>query len=419
MLWRLAALNPTLSPIQRDDLSAQFKDWHIKTIDKVRKARSSNLPGGGTTIKKSDIELFPGFKPSIEACQLTWDDYVIAGVTYVEKEKMWRLQVHLSCSKALEADCRKHKSPVSGVQGVDCSAMSVAHRLAAEHSRKLTQGNSIDTQTDGALSSSSEGFCENFREYSKLEPPSLRRDSDSSYADDSAQDKSKSHKHKDRNVDHGAEDLQAGTMAVAAVPIGPLPVCDAHVVDGSDLPKGRADDNDSDGSLPEGAIGVAGTSNFPTPPQGGACASGVGKKPKPPLVGEHSFSESQHSSDEYQVYFYDTKAKLGDSDKKKKSDEPNYFAGMKKIENKQDVSIQDFLSSSSGWPKKVSLVNFSNEWGKLRTSFNCLWWWFSNKLATEVQETVPYSISLAFNSIPHSPVDTVLFQGGLTTYFHF
>ncbi|XP_064625296.1 zinc finger SWIM domain-containing protein 8-like isoform X2 [Lineus longissimus] len=333
MLWRLAALNPTLSPIQRDDLSTQFKDWHIKSIDKVRKARTSNLPGGGTTIKKSDIELFPGFKPSIEACSLTWDDYVIAGITYVEKEKPWRLHVHLSCSKAQETECRKHKAQVSNVQGVDCSAMAVAHRLASEHGRKLTQVNSIDTQTDGALSSSSEGFCENFREYSKLEPPSLRRDSDSSYADEPAQDKSKSHKHKDRNADHGVEDLQTGGMATGAVLIGPLPACDARVVDGSDLPKRHVDDNDSDGSLPDGAVAAA--SNFPTPPQVGA--SGSSKKPKPPLVGEHSFSDAQQSSDEYQVYFYDTKAKLGDSDKKKKSDEPNYFAGLKKFENKQDT----------------------------------------------------------------------------------
>ena len=42
-----------------------------------------------------------------------------------------------------------------------------------------------------------------------------------------------------------------------------------------------------------------------------------------------------------QVYFYDTKARVQDegSDKKKKSDEPNYFASLKKMENKQDVSV--------------------------------------------------------------------------------
>ncbi len=41
-----------------------------------------------------------------------------------------------------------------------------------------------------------------------------------------------------------------------------------------------------------------------------------------------------------QVYYYDTKARLPESqgDKKKKSEEPNYFAGVKKLDNKQDVS---------------------------------------------------------------------------------
>ena len=41
----------------------------------------------------------------------------------------------------------------------------------------------------------------------------------------------------------------------------------------------------------------------------------------------------------FQVYFYDTKAKVMDiqPEKKKKTDEPNYFAGIKKIDNKQDV----------------------------------------------------------------------------------
>jgi hypothetical protein len=39
-----------------------------------------------------------------------------------------------------------------------------------------------------------------------------------------------------------------------------------------------------------------------------------------------------------QVYFYDTKTASDLAEKKKKVDEPNYFAGIRKIENKQDVS---------------------------------------------------------------------------------
>jgi len=35
VLWRLAALNPGLSPEERDLLHHQFKQWHIKIVDKV------------------------------------------------------------------------------------------------------------------------------------------------------------------------------------------------------------------------------------------------------------------------------------------------------------------------------------------------------------------------------------------------
>lgn len=36
VLWRLAALNPGLSPEERELLNAQFKQWHMKIIEKVQ-----------------------------------------------------------------------------------------------------------------------------------------------------------------------------------------------------------------------------------------------------------------------------------------------------------------------------------------------------------------------------------------------
>lgn len=35
VLWRLAALNPGISPEERKMLQQQFKDWHLKIVDKV------------------------------------------------------------------------------------------------------------------------------------------------------------------------------------------------------------------------------------------------------------------------------------------------------------------------------------------------------------------------------------------------
>jgi hypothetical protein len=37
VLWRLAALNPGLSPEERELLQTQFKQWHLKIIEKVCK----------------------------------------------------------------------------------------------------------------------------------------------------------------------------------------------------------------------------------------------------------------------------------------------------------------------------------------------------------------------------------------------
>lgn len=35
ILWRLAALNPALSPQERSLFSNQFNEWHLKIVDKV------------------------------------------------------------------------------------------------------------------------------------------------------------------------------------------------------------------------------------------------------------------------------------------------------------------------------------------------------------------------------------------------
>lgn len=45
VLWRLAALNPGLSPAERDMLHGQFTAWHMKIIDKVYIASRSSLVG--------------------------------------------------------------------------------------------------------------------------------------------------------------------------------------------------------------------------------------------------------------------------------------------------------------------------------------------------------------------------------------
>ena len=110
ILWRLAALNPGLSNEERQLLHQQFSEWHVKVIDKVTKSKgisaTSNVgqqqqqAGGGgagapvtprraSQSLKVEIEVFTGFKPSIEACYLSWDDYPVPGVTYTQGHRLY------------------------------------------------------------------------------------------------------------------------------------------------------------------------------------------------------------------------------------------------------------------------------------------------------------------------------------------
>ncbi|KAH6945444.1 hypothetical protein HPB50_008498 [Hyalomma asiaticum] len=69
----------------------QMGEWHVKTLERVCKVRagSSNVAGTGgngglSGARRSDLDVFPGFKPSLEACLLDWTDYPIEGITYAD-----------------------------------------------------------------------------------------------------------------------------------------------------------------------------------------------------------------------------------------------------------------------------------------------------------------------------------------------
>ncbi|RWS28198.1 zinc finger SWIM domain-containing protein 8-like protein [Leptotrombidium deliense] len=115
VLWRLACLNPALNSQERKSFYEELHDWHIKTLERVWKMRSTGSNSNGNSNsnnnmnnnvnKRSDFEVFPGFKPSMEACFLDWDDYPIPGVTYVEGySRRW----YFPCTHA-----STHKDPVS------------------------------------------------------------------------------------------------------------------------------------------------------------------------------------------------------------------------------------------------------------------------------------------------------------------
>ncbi|XP_029464836.1 zinc finger SWIM domain-containing protein 8 [Rhinatrema bivittatum] len=78
VLWRLAVLDPTISPQRRRDLCAQLRQWQLKVIDNVKRGQH----------KKSLDKLFQGFKPAVEASYFNWEEaYPIPGITYNSSDK--------------------------------------------------------------------------------------------------------------------------------------------------------------------------------------------------------------------------------------------------------------------------------------------------------------------------------------------
>lgn len=64
-LWRLAAMNPGASSLERKRLYKKFFDWHLEILEK-----HSAYPN-----KRNFLEHFPGFKPAMEGCLIEWSDW--------------------------------------------------------------------------------------------------------------------------------------------------------------------------------------------------------------------------------------------------------------------------------------------------------------------------------------------------------
>ncbi|KAK8782485.1 hypothetical protein V5799_016174 [Amblyomma americanum] len=205
VLWRLAALSPALSPQDRRSFFVQMGEWHVKTLERVCKVRagSSNVAGTGgggglSGARRSDLDVFPGFKPSMEACLLDWTDYPIEGITYADGGACrWyspymhtRLLEHsprsdptpeaLGGSEHLSSLCRRGRavdvgSSASGPSHhadrrpihVLCATghhQQLTPLMSLGHDLPLLAGNVVGVVGGGGSnrsSLSSEGFCEN------------------------------------------------------------------------------------------------------------------------------------------------------------------------------------------------------------------------------------------------------------------
>ncbi|CAG0915760.1 unnamed protein product [Notodromas monacha] len=179
-LWRLAALNPALPPSSRDILLERFKTWHIEVIQRVQKSRANNANsahhggnGGGNAagnnnsgqrpfVSRTDIEAFNGFKPAIEACSLTWDDYPILGVTF-SFDGLFDGD-HTACLISSDSPHGGRQSAINSSQAVlNCQVMRTVSGTGSEAGAAgVAKKSSVFSPMAGnRCSVSSEGFCEN------------------------------------------------------------------------------------------------------------------------------------------------------------------------------------------------------------------------------------------------------------------
>uniref|UniRef100_A0A7N9AZ05 Zinc finger, SWIM-type containing 8 n=1 Tax=Mastacembelus armatus TaxID=205130 RepID=A0A7N9AZ05_9TELE len=102
VLWRLAVLDPTMSPCRRLELAGQLKQWHLKVIEIVKRGQH----------RKSLDKLFQGFKPAVESCYFNWEvAYPLDGITYCSADKK---SATFCWSRAVQHQ-RGVKAAVSGV----------------------------------------------------------------------------------------------------------------------------------------------------------------------------------------------------------------------------------------------------------------------------------------------------------------
>lgn len=71
-LWRLAALNPSASQAERQELERKLSDWHLAIL---KKHSSISESYSAKVNKRNPLELFPGFRSALEGCRIDWSDW--------------------------------------------------------------------------------------------------------------------------------------------------------------------------------------------------------------------------------------------------------------------------------------------------------------------------------------------------------
>ncbi|XP_066258145.1 zinc finger SWIM domain-containing protein 8 homolog isoform X3 [Euwallacea similis] len=343
VLWRLAALNPGLAPAERDMLHNQFTTWHLKILEKVSKCRNSTNSSASNYYKNSsslkiDLEIFTGFKPAIEACYLDWDDYPMPGITYTpDINPMYHCP--FTCFRH-GPDSARGESQVAQVNSSNAVLMTLSHHHAHHrhhyHSFRNHRFGYVNVMSlnpveypphphisqlndrDGNRSSvSSEGFCEVDDDINILRVQSYN---DSDFQEGGGSDSSST----------------SGSSRDSNTPVT-RPEC---TLDNSGVSLLIKDNDDLNASTSGAASGKWSTYDIP-PSTDTEEESRIQSKDE-----SGSSSESPNSSDEYSMYFYNTKEDNGSSDK---PDLCTSHAAIDTSYNKTDDVFSEIRKCNDPW----------------------------------------------------------------------
>ncbi|XP_016850423.2 zinc finger SWIM domain-containing protein 8 isoform X1 [Anolis carolinensis] len=349
VLWRLAVLDPTISPHRRRDLCTQLRQWQLKVIDNVKRGQH----------KKSLEKLFYGFKPAVEACYFNWEEaYPIPGITYSSADKKnsfcWVKAIQQrncrpQCSELCDAG-RSHGTDAAGM----CLQLGERSRLASQEPavrpKELIGKRKIVSEGPQRVLRrlSAEGDKATYKtavNKGKLPVGKNLASKHSGKRRMSSEDSSLEPDLAELTLDDSSLALGAEASNTFSFPDSPLnrSYRDTYEDDGgvyfSEAAEPTLRSSPSTKKNPKDSVGevCSGDDDVPCPDEstGGVCL-------KPKEVGENGAAGGEEEEDDYQVYYLNPQEVTKEEDEKAEGgteEEQDMFAGIKPLEQENRMEI--------------------------------------------------------------------------------
>ncbi|KTG44291.1 hypothetical protein cypCar_00006881 [Cyprinus carpio] len=340
VLWRLAVLDPTMSPQRRLELAAQLKLWHLKVIEIVKRGQH----------RKSLDKLFQGFKPAVECCYFNWEvAYPLPGITYCGADKK---NASFCWVRTQEVAVRPKETIVSKRKGVSAGSKTKliqsnkgscgsSSGVSGKHpsAKRRTSSEDSSLEPDMAELSLDDGSslalgAEASNTFDFLPPPPEMLPSPSPLLREPLKysgNASKERAYETKRVLPSAADAHACSIAIPVVV-----AMEKKVEVEADLDENAGDEDPVDDTRPSAAL--PGKAQQGRREGDGSVVSGVSG----PQAAEAAAGADAVCEDDYQAYYLSAASEEGadrgvaDSNHE---EEPDIFAGIKPLEQEGRMEI--------------------------------------------------------------------------------